>query len=279
MPEPVKTEKKDPEVKVIPSDVTPEPEKITIDAGTGQPVVPSTPATASVSPEEFKKTLNAFGYEMRQQRKDFQEALQRLAPQYRPAPVAEPQKKEEDFDPALDAVAKENWQKGVGLVVDKRAEAIAEKKFKAMMEERDKLQQINYRQQQTTNQLARETAWTLEKTPSLQDETSEEFKGYYATYSKMLSEDPTLKDNPRGPRLVWYEWKAANPEKTAAVNAEAERLKRVAAGQGAPSRQTLGAKTYQLTQEEIDFCKNNKLSPARYAVTKEANLKEGVTAQ
>lgn len=282
MPQPVKTEKEEPEVKVLPSETTQEKEKVTIDAGTGKPVEPPVSVPTSVSPDEFRKIQARMEFQARQneqlQRK-LDETLQRLQI-YQPASQkAEKPQQDDEFDPALDAIAKENWQKGVAALADKRAEAIAEKKFKALMEQHEKDRQESFTRQQSINQLEREKAWVIERTPSLNDETSEEFKGYYATYNKMLSEDPSLLNNPRAPRLVWHEWKMSESETKPAANAEAERLKRIAAGslpQGRPGSSK--PKTYQLTQEEIDFCNSNKLSPARYAQMKEANFKEGVTA-
>ena len=96
----------------------------------------------------------------------------------------------------------------------------------------------------------------------------------------MLTEDPTLVQNPYAPRLVYNEWRDGSSEETAGAkpDPEKERLKRVAGGvspQGRPSSQP---KTIRLTQAEVDMCKDKGISPAVYASMKEANFKEGVTA-
>lgn len=279
MPEPVKTEKKEPEVKIIPSETPQEKEKVTIDAETGKPLETPAPAPASVSPDDFKKALNTFGYELRKQRQEFEQALQRIAPAYRPAPAVEKVEPQPDFDPEMDVVAKTNYQKAIKMMAAKEAETIAEKKIKSFMEARDKEQQVNFQNQQIVNQRERSIAWALERTPSLNDETSDEYKSYRATFDKMLTEDPSLKFNPLAARVVWHEWKTGTVKETPAQNQEAERLKRVVAGAVPQGRQTSGKKTYQLTQDELEFCEINKLSPARYAERKEANFKEGVVAK
>ena len=94
----------------------------------------------------------------------------------------------------------------------------------------------------------------------------------------MVSEDPTLLQNPRAPRLVYHEWKASNVPEPVQTDPEKERLKRVAGGVSPQGRTTSKPNTIKLTQEEVDFCTKNEISPAMYAKMKETNFKEGVTA-
>jgi hypothetical protein len=161
------------------------------------------------------------------------------------------------------------------------AEKKAEEKIKSFFEAQEKKQQEQVRQQMTTNILEREKQWVLEQEPSLNDESSEQFRGFYATYNRLIQEDPTLLQNPRAPRLVYREWKADSKPVTAAVESadpERERLKRVAGGVAPQGRPASNPKTIKLTQDEVDFCQSKGISPAVYASMKDANFKEGVSA-
>lgn len=283
MPQPVKAETKEPEVRIIPSETPQEPEKIQIDATTGEPIQASAPVTPSVSPDELKKFQARMEYQSRQNERiqaQLNEALQRLNQPTQPARPAEKPESPDDFDPELDAIAKNNYQRYTKIQAQRVAEEVSEKKFKSMMDDYNKQQQQVQQKQRTASDLEREKNWVVQRTPALADETSEEFRGYYTTYNRMLADNPSLVTNPLAPRLIWYEWQASNGEKvTAPAQTESARQARVAAAATPQGRSvSTQKKTYQLTPDEIQLCKDNKLSPARYAQMKEANFKEGVTA-
>jgi hypothetical protein len=151
---------------------------------------------------------------------------------------------------------------------------------KEILAEQEKERNERARQQTEMSILEREKNWVIEQEPSLNDESSEQFRGFYATYNRLVQEDPTLLKNPRAPRLVYREWKAeAKAEGRPEGNdPEKERLKRVAGGVSPQGRPVSSPNTIKLTQKEVDFCKEKGISPAVYASMKDANLKEGVTA-
>lgn len=280
-------ENADPVVEVIPGQ-TPqqrEEKEIEVDAKTGEPVQPAAPTPASFSQDEVKKLTSRMEFQARQNEKltrELQQAMG-LLQQNRPAPVqAEKPTHDDEFDPELDAIAKTDYQKALRITARKEAEKIAEKMFETKWQSREKEQRENNARQNTVMQLERSKSWVLERTPSLDDEMSDEFKSFATVRNKMLIEDPTLVSNPQAPKIIWYEWqefmKPKENQQTTAQQLEAERRQRVA-GTGSPQGRAIsGGKTIKLTQEELDICKRSKISPAAYAEAKDANLKEGITA-
>lgn len=276
MPKPPEKSETKPDVEIIPSEKPQQTAsaEVILDAATGKPVVEApVPAAPSLSAEDLRKMEARLEFQRRQDRKEFLDTLAKMQAPARPAEKTD--QPSDEYDPNLDAIAQADWKKGVSVVAQKIAEKIADQRIKAALDEDRKKQAEDFSRNQSSTILEREKQWVLSQTPSLNDETSEEFKGYYATYNQMLSEDPTLIANPRAPRLVYREWKATdNP----ATNAEAERLKRVSAGASVQSRSISQPKTIKLTQEDLDFCERKGISPATYAKMKDANLKEGVSA-
>jgi hypothetical protein len=281
-------ENAEPAVEIIPGQ-TPQPrevKEIEIDAKTGEPVKAEPQTSPSLSQDEVKKLTSRMEFQARQNERltrELQNAMG-LLQQNRPAPVQaeKPGTTDDEFDPELDAIAKTDYQRALRITARKEAEKIAEKQFKVMWEKRETEQRETNARQNTMLQLEREKSWVLERTPSLDDETSDEFKTYAQVRNKMLIEDPTLVSNPRAPRLIWYEWqesmKPKENQRNSAESQEAERRQRVAGTASPQGRAMSGNKTIKLTQEQLDFCKRNKISPAAYAEANQANLKEGISA-
>lgn len=276
-------EKEEIPIEVIQSENQPQPAKeVEVDAQTGKPVEPKQEPTFSA--EDFRKMQARYEYQARQFEKtqrELQEELSRM--RQAPQPVISPTEKKGDEEvygldkEYLNQIGQSDWTQPVKLMAEKIAEKKAEEKFKALMAEQEKQRQEAQRQQTTAQILEREKNWVLEKEPSLNDESSDQFRGFYATYNRMVQEDPTLLQNPRAPRLVYYEWK--NEDRSAEKSdPEKERLKRVAGGVSPQGRPSPERKTIKLTQDEVDFCNKHGISPAQYASMKEANLKEGVSA-
>lgn len=281
-----KPENADPVVEVIPGQTQQrEPKEIEIDAKTGEAVVPAAPVQPSVSQDEFKKLNARMEFQARQNERltnQLRDAVNSLNQRPAPSPAEKSDDPADAFDPELDAIAKVDYQKALRMTARKEAEAIARKEFKSLMDSREKEQRENNANQNKMMQLEREKNWVLERTPSLDDESSEEFKGYAQVRNKMLIEDPTLVSNPRAPRLIWYEWqeflKPRETQQKTAESQEAERRQRVA-GSGSPAGRSIqGSKTIKLTADELDLCKRKKISPAVYAQMKDANFREGVSA-
>lgn len=286
MPKPAQAEKNETPVEILAEEkVTPQPSPvIEVDAGTGQPVSQK-PSEPTVSAEEFRKMQARYEYQARQFERSQREMQEKLeAMRQAPKPVVHAEKPSEGdvygySKEELNALGEKDWTKPVQMMAERIAERKAEEFIKKHLAEQEKVQSERIRQQTTLNTLEREKQWVLEQEPSLNDETSDEFRGFYATYNRLVQEDPTLLQNPRAPRLVYREWKAeaGSTGRKDSNDPEKERLKRVAAGvapQGRPS----SPKTIKLTQDEVDFCKNKGISPAVYASMKDANLKEGVSA-
>ena len=261
--------------------------EVELDASTGKPVEAPKPAESTVSTEEFRKLQARYEYQARQferSQRELQNELHQLRNIPQPAIHAEKPSEDDVYGlnkDDLNQMGQQDWTKPVRLMAEKIAEKKAEEKIKSFFEAQEKRQQEVVRQQMTTNILEREKQWVLEQEPSLNDESSEQFRGFYATYNRLIQEDPTLLQNPRAPRLVYREWKADSKPVTApaeAVDPERERLKRVAGGVSPQGRPASTPKTIKLTQDEVDFCQNKGISPAVYASMKDANFKEGVTA-
>lgn len=283
------TEKVETEEKV---EIQPEPQtkpqptaEVELDVSTGKPVEASRPAEPSVSAEEFRKLQARMEYQARQFERSQRDWESKLASMQTPQPVVQTEKPVDDEEiyglkkEFLNQIGQTDWTKPVAMMAEKIAEKKAEEKFNALMEAREKRFQELNKQQATTLILEKEKNWVLEQEPSLNDETSDQFRGFYATYNRMIQEDPTLLQNPRAPRLVYREWKAEQPtQETVKVNPEVERLKRVTAGVAPQGRPTSAPKTIKLTQAELDMCNDRGISPAVYASMKDANFKEGVTA-
>jgi len=287
LPKPSQDEKNEPPVEIL-ADEPKQPQPVAdveVDAGTGN-VIPSKPAEPSVSPEEFKKMQARYEYQARQferSQRELQARIDQMSSVPQPArPAEKPSEKDVyGFDKdELNQLGQNDWTKPVQMMSEKIAAKIASEKIKEFFEEQKKQQAEQFRQQTTSTILEREKNWVIEQEPSLNDESSEEFRGFYATYNRLIKEDPTLLQNPRAPRLVYREWKAeakaeGRPE---ANDPEKERLKRVAGGVSPQGRPTSTPKSIRLTQAEVDMCKDKGISPAVYAQMKDANLKEGVTA-
>jgi len=289
LPTPGKPEKNEVPVEIIPAETKqPQPaQEVELDqAGS---VLPPKPAEPSVSAEDFRKMQARYEYQARQferSQRELQEQIHSLRSV--PQPVIHTEKPAENDvyglnKDELNQLGQNDWTKPVQMMSEKIAAKIASEKIKEFFEEREKKQAEQLRQQTSMSTLEREKQWVIEQEPSLNDETSEQFRGFYATYNRLIQEDPTLLQNPRAPRLVYREWKAeAKVPETAAgvqpVDPEKERLKRVAGGVAPQGRPVTTAKTIRLTQDEVDFCQNKGISPAVYASMKDANFKEGVTA-
>jgi len=265
----------------------PTPE-VELDATTGQPVEAPKAAEPSVSVEEFRKLQARMEYRERQAERRERE-LQTQLSQIRnvPQPVIHTEKTGEDDiyglnRDELNQIGQQDWTKPVRMMIEKGSEKKAREIVKEILAEQEKANQERYRQQTTNTLLEREKQWVIEQEPSLNDESSDQFRGFYQTYNRLIQEDPTLLQNPRAPRLVYREWKSEAPNKVPAMvepmDPEKERLKRVSGGVAPQGRPSTSSKTIKLTQDEVDFCKDKGISPAVYASMKDANFKEGVTA-
>ena len=288
LPKPGQPEKNEPEVEILASETKqPQPTaEVELDAGTGQVIAPRQ-AEPSVSAEEFRKLQARYEYQARQferSQREFQDQLSQLRNVPQPARPAEKPSEDDVYGlnkDDLNQMGQTDWTKPVRLMAEKIAEKKAEEKIKSFFAEQEKRQQEQVRQQMTTNILEREKQWVLEQEPSLNDESSDQFRGFYATYNRLIQEDPTLLQNPYAPKVVYREWEADSKKVTATVESvdpEKERLKRVAGGVAPQGRPVTTQKTIKLTQDEVDFCKDKGISPAVYASMKDANFKEGVSA-
>lgn len=285
---PGKPEKNEPEVEILASEKeTPKPAvEVEVDLQTGKPVEQLKPAEPQVSVEDFRKSQARYEYQARQferMQRELQEKLAKLESTPRPVVQTEQPAQGDVYGLSkeeLNALGQQDWTKPVQMMSERIAEKIAEKKVREILEAQEKQRQERERQQTTMNVLERNKQWVLEREPSLNDESSDQFRGFYATYNRMISEDPTLLQNPQAPKLVYYEWQseAKAQERPDAKDPEKERLKRVAAGVAPQGRPSSPQKTIKLTQEELDMCREKRISPAVYASMKDANLKEGVTA-
>lgn len=261
-------------------------EEIQFDAETGKPVQ-AEPNQTSFSAEDLKKLEARLEYQRRQDKKELMDALSRLQSTPAPAQPAEKSNLETKTKYGLDKnylnqMGQTDWTRPVEEIAETIADKRAEEKFKSLMEKEQTRQREELSKQNTINQLERSKQWVLDRTPTLNDESSEEFKGFYQTYNTLLQEDPSLISNPHAPKIVWTEWQERSKATQTPTNLEAERLKRVAAGASPQGRPVQASrKTYSLTQEEIDMCKEKNLSPAVYAQMKElgpTGFKEGITA-
>ena len=277
------------QVEILPNEnQTPQPAaEVELDAATGKPVEAPKSVEPSVSAEEFRKLQARYEYQARQferSQREMQEQLTTL--RSAPQPVIHTEKPGEDDiyglnREYLNQIGQADWTKPVQLMAEKIAEKKAEERFKALMAEQEKKHQETQKLQTTSQMLEREKQWVLEKEPSLNDESSEQFRGFYATYNRMIQEDPTLLQNPRAPRLVYHEWRSESSKPVTAApvaDPERERLKRVAGGVAPTGRPVSSPKTIKLSQEDVDFCEKHGISPAMFASMKDANYKEGVTA-
>lgn len=280
-----RVEKNEPPVEIIPVEKQPQPApEVELD-GAGQ-IVPPKPAEPSVSAEDFRKMQARYEYQARQferSQREMQERMDRLASV--PQPVIHTEKPAENDvyglnKDELNQLGQNDWTKPVQMMSEKIAEKIAEKKIKEFFEEQKRTQAEQLRQQNTMTILERKKQWVLEQEPSLNDETSEQFRGFYGTYNQLIQEDPTLIQNPYAPEIVYRRWKAEAkaPERQDAIDPEKERLKRVAGGVVPQGRPVTSEKPIKLTQDEVDLCKKKGISLAVYASMKDANFKEGVTA-
>ena len=286
MPQPTNSVEKNEPEKLAGEQPQPVAE-VELDAATGKPVEAVKPAEPSVSAEDFKKLQSRYEYQARQFERSQRELQQELS-QLRnvPQPAVHAEKPSDDdrvygyTKEELNAMGQTDWTKPVDKISRAAAKEVAREEWKLLMAEQEKKQKEQVRQQMTTNILEREKQWVLEQEPSLNDESSEQFRGFYGTYNRLIQEDPSLLQNPRAPRLVYREWKAESKSVTAApvADPETERLKRVAGGVSPQGRPASSPKTIKLTQDEVEFCQNKGISPAVYASMKDANFKEGVTA-
>lgn len=259
---------------------------VELDATTGKPVEITKSAEPSISPDELKKMQARIEYQARQlerQQREFEERVRQSNQKFsQPAQqIAEkPIERDSEFDEELHQIAQVNYQKAIRIQAQREAEKIAEKKFKQLLEERDRQTQAQNEQIHRTRSLEQSKARVLEEYPSLNDETSDEFKTYYQVYNEELARDPYLAQNPNAPELIMFKMerrlkaKPANP----ALQAEQERLLRVQSVSSPQGRPVHSQKTIQLTQKEIDFCTSKGISPQTFAQMKDANLKEGVSA-
>ena len=287
LPKPGKPETSEPPVEVVAGEnVTPQPAvEVELDASTGKPVAPRS-AEPSVSAEEFRKLQARMEYQARQFERSQREWDTRLSQMQIPQPVKSPTEKPSEDDvyglnkDELNQLGQTDWTKPVRMMAEKIADKRFDERIKTYEAEREKQNQERIKQQTSTNMLEKNKQWVLEQEPSLNDESSEQFRGFYATYNRLIQEDPSLLQNPYAPKVVYREWKADSSQDTAkpVLDPEKERLKRVAGGVAPQGRPTATHKTIKLTQEEVDLCKEKGFSPAVYASIKEANLKEGVSA-
>jgi len=287
-PLPGKPEKNEAPVEIVAGEQrTPQPAPdVILDASTGKPVEPVRSAEPSVSAEEFRKLQSRMEYQARQFERSQREWSDKLASMQHVPQPARPAEKPIDDDiyglnkEELNQIGQQDWTKPVRMMIEKGAEKKAREIVKEILSEQERTNAERIRQQTTTQILEREKNWVLEQEPSLNDESSESFRGFYGTYNRMMQEDPTLLMNPRAPRLVYREWKAEAKaqERPDAIDPEKERLKRVAGGIAPQGRPSSSPKTIKLTQAELDMCTKSGISPAVYASMKDANFKEGVTA-
>lgn len=277
-------------VEILPSGEVKQPQpavEVELDAVTGKPIEAAKPSEPSISAEEFRKMQARYEYQSRQFEKtqrELQDELARMRSVQRPVEI-QTEKTEDDkiyglSKKELNQIGAEDWTKPVQMMAEKIAEKKAQETFRTLMAEQERVRQEQVRTQTTQGILEREKNWVLEKEPSLNDETSTEFNEFYKTYNRMIQEDPTLVQNPRAPRLVYYEWKSekSKPQVQNILDPEQERLRRVAGGQAPIGRSTTKPGTIKLTQEELDFCNNKGISPAVYAKMKDSNFREGVSA-
>lgn len=280
MEKPVKTEKLEPEVKILAPEQAPQrEEQIVLDSDSGKPVETPTQTQPAISQAEFEKMQRRMEYQARQYERsmrDMQATIEGLKQNIQPVRQTEtPKVSEYEFPSDLNERAQNRWQDGVVPIAETVAEKIAEKKIRAILEEREKKQYEAQTLLNRASQIEASKNRVLKKHPELNDESSDKFQEYV----QVLNENPDLRDNPRGPELLMYEMEERLRSKTSPNTQEAERLKRVAAGTAPVGRTSAGGKkTFTLTQEEIDMCERAGLSPKAYAQAKEANLKEGVSA-
>ena len=241
------------------------------------------PSEPSVSPEELKKIQARIEYQARQierQQREFDDRVRQFNQQIKPTTqsVEKHQEKDVDFDEELHQVAQVNYQKAIRMQAEKIAEKVAQDQFKRLMEERDKATQAQNEQFSKARSLEQSKARVLEEYPSLNDESSDEFRAYYQVYNEELAKDPYLAQNPTAPELIMYKMERRLKAKNPAAQAEADRVQRVQAASSPQGRPVQSSKTIKLTQDELDLCNKKGISPQTYARIKDSNWKEGVSA-
>jgi hypothetical protein len=278
-----------PETQVPPKEDLEKPQQeevVELDAQTGKVVEAPKSTESSTSSEELRKIQARIEFQARnieRQQREFDERVRQFNQQtIQPATqnAEKPQEKDNEFDEELHQIAQVNYQKAIRIQAQREAKKIAQEEFKTLMETRDRQAQAQNEQYSAAQSLEQSKARVLEQYPSLNDESSEEFKTYYQVYNEELQKNPRLARNPEAPELIMYrmEKRLKDKPKNPVASLEADRVERVQATGSPQGRPITSQKTIKLSQEEIDFCTKKKISPQIYARVKESNLKEGVSA-
>lgn len=266
--DPVRQEKKEPEVEVLPSE---EHKKAEVEI--------------DLSPkpgEDIEKLRNQLFYEMRKensnqekrilerQRQMLDEYFSRL-PQTTGQQVSQTPQQGSAQD-EIEELAQKDWKAAVRKLAEEEAREIIKKRESEFREEQTK--QAMIRQEERSRQKV------LAAYPNILDEGSHEFKAYMDIFNEELREDPYFVNNPRKHEIILPQLRERlKAPEDAIERSEIERLKRVAAGAQTPSRPAQTQNKIVLSQEEIDMCKKSGIPVEVYARTKKigpSGFKEGM---
>jgi len=121
--------------------------------------------------------------------------------------------------------------------------------------------------------------------PELKDEGSE----HYSMFMDILEKNPEWRNSPIGPIKVVNEMKKSlakgdsgsnilNRAKSEGANSERERQARISNQPLSSTRETGAKKTFTLTKEQLEYCKENNIKPENYAkIAMRMSGGEGVT--
>ena len=268
--DPLKPEKKEPEVKV--EIQQPEPEK--------QIVINPEPVKQEprvVTFEDFDKLNKRMEYQTRLIEKTFRQTPQYVAPQQ---PIQQPQiisKSDPEFDSEVDNIAQTNYQKAINMLSYRQGKKAAEEYFKELVEKN----QVEIQRLESEKILNASKSKVLKEEPDIMDETSEKAR----IYMEVMNEDPDILRNPRGPELAMYRMRerlgiTKQPAIKQQVDQEVARRTRIGAGSLPQGRPADSDNRIVLTPDEQIFCDERGIPYDRYNRMRklgEKGFKEGVT--
>lgn len=202
---------------------------------------------ATTVADALKKATAPLYYEMRKVREPQAPA--------QPAPV-QPKVEPNEWDKKLQG----DWK---GTV-----EELAEQKFKKMMDDKAKQDQIQYQQQQENSIREDSKKKALAKHPELNDETSQKSE----IFRQVMQENPDYLINPRGPILVMRDMEdklrdmgVVDNSTRQAVDKEVARVTRTNAGSLPKGNPSVSKNSVTLTKDQKEFCDANGLKYENYA--------------
>ena len=250
-----------PEVKSENIDVTPEPKV-------------QKPEVKPLVDDETKKLHRRMEYQSRQFERAMEEIRNLSTKLTIPAQPKEEVKVDADD---VDAVAQQDWKRGVRMVVTPEIEKTVEN----LLNKRDQ-ERVAKEQLQSAHMIREKAmATVLESHPEIEDEDSD----FTRVYTQVLNEDPSLRSNPLGPELAMS--RAERRMKTGDrikvennMESNTERIARVKSTYPPQGRPPSGEGRIILTSEEKKICDEKGIKYADYTKMRgmnSTNFKEGVT--